>query len=680
MSFSLKLLGGVALRGEPGLLTGPAAQRFRLALLALLAAAYPRAVSRDKLMAWLWPERDTEPARHLLNQAVHALRRALGPEAILSAGDDLQFNAGVVDCDVVAFEEALARGEAASAAALYAGPFLDGFHLDGAPEFERWVDRERDRLAAAYAKVVDGLAEAAERAGDAGVAVEWWRARAAHDPYDSRVALRLMQALERAGNRAGALQHAVLHQQLLRTELEIEPTPEVLALAERLRREPVPAARSREPAIRASAKTTTELVDTEATASSGAVGDHPGLSTGSSPPAPARRRTLWYVAAVAALALAVGGGMRLAARSRQPAVVTAAPTTPAVVDEIAQAVARELDRRERGDTARRLPQHRTRSIPAYELYLRGNDPALLRSDSAARRGLEYFRRAIALDSTYAAAWAGLARLTYRISSEHPDSLAKAQASAEAAVRRALALDDSLGEAHAILGVIQGRKYDYAGAERHFRQAIALEPTRGRLREWFVDFLLMVGRPGEALVQAERALQLDPMSPTATAQVARALAGNNRCEEALARLETIAALDPPLLRAAPIAAQCLARMGQWDKALALLIPNAEIEDYKSLPLLGYMYGGAGRREEALAVQARLLDRWRSGAIGAYDLAFVPAGLGDRDQAFSWLDRAIEDGSFRFVPGTGTGLPGPPFDALQQDPRMDRLRERLGLQKR
>ena len=103
MSFSLKLLGGVTLAGERGALAGPAVQRHRLALLALLATVRPGTVSRDRLMAWLWPERDIEPARRLLNQAVHALRQALGADAILSVGEDLQLNPQVVQCDVVAF-------------------------------------------------------------------------------------------------------------------------------------------------------------------------------------------------------------------------------------------------------------------------------------------------------------------------------------------------------------------------------------------------------------------------------------------------------------------------------------------------------------------------------------------------------------------------------------------------
>jgi DNA-binding SARP family transcriptional activator/Flp pilus assembly protein TadD len=672
MSFSLKLLGGLTLAGENGPLTGPAVQRHRLALLALLAGARPRAVSRDKLMAWLWPERESEPARRLLNQAVHALRQALGPETILSAGDELQFNAAVIDCDVVAFEEALVAGAPDRAVPLYGGPFLDGFYLDDAPEFERWVDRERDRLAAAYAKAAESLAAAAERAGDSSGAVEWWKARSAHDPYDSRVALRLMQALERAGNRAGALQHAAAHRQLLREELEIEPPAEVRALVDQLRRTPpIPS-----PAPR------TEAAHQPADAQPLAPVTPPAAFP---PPAPAQPSVprqaptplLKYAAAALLLAAATAGAILLPSRGGE----TRATASPKVVDEIAKAVARELDRREHGDTGRELPQQRTRSLAAYELYLRGEDPTLIRSDSGARRGLEYFRRAVALDSTYAAAWVGVARLTYRTTGQGDSATrARARDESEAAVRKALALDASLAEAHALLGVLRAIAFDYSTAELHFRRALALEPRRSRNREWFVRFLLTTGRREEALAEAEHMVELDPLSPTGIAELARALAANGRCEEALARLETIREVNPPPLRVAPIAARCYGMLGRWAKAVAALRPQSERDSANTLALLGYMSARAGDREEALAIQARLLDLRRRGRVNALDLAYIPAALGDRDQAFALLDSASREGSLRFAPFGPVDPTDAPFDVLEGDPRLDRYREALGLQKR
>jgi DNA-binding SARP family transcriptional activator/TolB-like protein len=233
---SLTLLGGASLEGTAGAIRGPAAQRHRIALLALLSTS--RTVSRDKLQAYLWPERDAGAARKLLNQAVHHLRGALGEGAILSVGDELRLGTDAVECDVISFEAGLAAGDLDRAVDLYAGPFLDGFHLSDALEFERWVDRERQRLAGSYARALEGLAEAAEARGDAPSAVHWWSARAAHDPYDSRVAVSLMRALVAGGNHAGALRHAAVHRELLREELGTDAGPEVLALAEHLREDP----------------------------------------------------------------------------------------------------------------------------------------------------------------------------------------------------------------------------------------------------------------------------------------------------------------------------------------------------------------------------------------------------------------------------------------------------------
>jgi serine/threonine-protein kinase len=204
-------------------------------MLALLAVSPGYSLSRDKLMAYLWPERDAEHARLLLNQSVRTIRKALGTQVLRTAGDELRLDVGVVNCDVVAFEGALAARDPERAISLYRGPFLDGFGLSDAPEFERWEDRERDRLAGGYVRALEALAEAAEARQDFLSAAEWWRARAAHDPYDSRVALRLMQALEASGNRAGALQLASVHHRLLQEDFGVEPPPELQALADRLR-------------------------------------------------------------------------------------------------------------------------------------------------------------------------------------------------------------------------------------------------------------------------------------------------------------------------------------------------------------------------------------------------------------------------------------------------------------
>src|SRR5688572_7714227 len=127
--YSLKLFGSPTLETETAALTGRPVQRHRLALLALLALAPGQRLSRDKLIAYLWPERNSEHGRNLLKQATYVLRVELGDSALVSENDELKLNVETVEADVVSFEAALAESDFARAVELYRGPLLDGFFL-----------------------------------------------------------------------------------------------------------------------------------------------------------------------------------------------------------------------------------------------------------------------------------------------------------------------------------------------------------------------------------------------------------------------------------------------------------------------------------------------------------------------------------------------------------------------
>jgi DNA-binding SARP family transcriptional activator/TolB-like protein len=255
----LRTFGGLSLHGPDGPITGAATQRRRLALLALLAPAGDQGVSRDKVLAYLWPEGDTERARHALAQLVYAVRRTLGDDALLITSTAIRLNANVVSSDVAEFEEALARGDAGRAAELYAGPFLDGFYLGDSVEFERWAEEQRARLAQRAARALETLAREAASAGNPHFAASWWRRLAALEPLNARAAVGLMRSLADAGDRSGALQHARVHETLVRQELNAAPDPAVAELAERLRQEPDVAA-SVGPAARTAASPTPTTV------------------------------------------------------------------------------------------------------------------------------------------------------------------------------------------------------------------------------------------------------------------------------------------------------------------------------------------------------------------------------------------------------------------------------------
>ncbi|HEY9517547.1 MAG TPA: hypothetical protein VIQ74_17945, partial [Gemmatimonadaceae bacterium] len=166
MTITVQLLGGACLRSGDALLSGPPAQRHRIALLTLIVAAWPQPLSRHRAMALLWPERDTANSRRLLNLAVHVLRSALGEGAIDSTGDGLLLNPSRLSCDLHELRAAIAADEAARVVRLYTGPLLDGFHLDDSTEFGYWLDERRSELTHAYIGALLALAARQERSGD----------------------------------------------------------------------------------------------------------------------------------------------------------------------------------------------------------------------------------------------------------------------------------------------------------------------------------------------------------------------------------------------------------------------------------------------------------------------------------------------------------------------------------
>src|SRR5215211_3098943 len=240
----IQTFGSLSVRGDDGrALSGAAAQPRRMAILALLARAGERGLSRDKLLAMLWPDAEGDRGSRTLAQALYALRKELAAEDAITGARDLRFDPALVATDVGEFTSALSRGDYARAAELYDGPFLDGFHLAGVDEFNRWVERERAALVQDYTRVLESLARKAGTSGDAGTSVTWWRKLAAVEPLNARVTVGLMEALAAAGDRATAIKHARIYELLVEQELELPPDREVMALAGRLRAQPEPEAR-----------------------------------------------------------------------------------------------------------------------------------------------------------------------------------------------------------------------------------------------------------------------------------------------------------------------------------------------------------------------------------------------------------------------------------------------------
>ena len=223
----LKTFGGLSVDIDGTPATGAAQQRRTLGLLALLAAAGERGLSRDKLIASLWPETDAEHGRGLLKQACYALRRDLHAPDLFLGSIQLRLNPAVISSDVATFASALEEEDPAGAISCYTAPFLDGFYLNGGGEFETWAETERARLAGEYRAALEVLSIEATTRGEHRVAAGLWRRLLQLDPLSSHAALGLMTALDLAGERAEALRSGQAYGELVRSELGADPPAEL---------------------------------------------------------------------------------------------------------------------------------------------------------------------------------------------------------------------------------------------------------------------------------------------------------------------------------------------------------------------------------------------------------------------------------------------------------------------
>jgi len=383
----LETFGGLALTDRQEERPQP---RRRLALLARLAPSGAKGVSRDDLLALLWPERDFESARHSLDQLLYETRRALGASPVVG-GATLRLDPAVISCDLTEWEAALRRADLEAAVALYRGPFLQGFFLNGSATFEQWAERVRSQLTVAYRRTLESLATSTAAHGKPHDSIAWWRQLAAEDPIGSRVALGLMQMLAESGDRAGALEFFRVHERIVRAELDASPDSAVSAFAHSLRST---AERTPEPASSTRAIPATPTVEhAEDLVRRGVRADVVPPSVGSR--TTRRRNPLYASAAVVAVALSLYG-VSMISRNRG--------TTPMHRRSrplVAIAAAAPLGHA-------RPARHETTNIAAHELYERGSDPVLTRSDSGMALAIGYLRRAVTLDPSYAAAYAALA--------------------------------------------------------------------------------------------------------------------------------------------------------------------------------------------------------------------------------------------------------------------------------
>lgn len=347
----------------------------------------------------------------------------------------------------------------------------------------------------------------------------------------------------------------------------------------------------------------------------------------------------------------------------------------AVEDSISEQVAAALILKLTSDEKRRLTKHYTEDVEAYQAYLKGRYFWNKRTGEGVRKGGECFRRAIELDPLYALAYAGLAD-SYNVLGIYSASAPRETfTKARAAAVKALEIDDTLAEAHTSLAcVLHHLDWDWAGAEREYRRALELNPDYATTHHWYANYLMTMGRHAEAMEEMRRAQRLDPLSPIIEANIGNHLYYTRRYDEAIEHFRKMLEMEPDFYGTHSNLGGAYEQKGMHEEAISEFEKALALDDNLSTRAwLGHAYAIAGKTAAAHEVINDLKERAESRYISPYDIAMIYVGLGEREQAFAWLDRAYEDRSDSLV----WLKIDPRLDSIRSDPRLIDLTERVGL---
>lgn len=313
---------------------------------------------------------------------------------------------------------------------------------------------------------------------------------------------------------------------------------------------------------------------------------------------------------------------------------------------------------------------------AYLEWVKGRYHWNQRTAESLEKGLTSFQRALDIDPTYGAAYAGLADCYTALGYGSYLAPKVAFERAKAAARQALILDAGLAEAHASLGYVYlYYDWDFSAAEREFQRALALDASSVTAHEWYGIYLTAMGRFADAHAQIALAQQLDPLSVAINTDVGFVTYYSGRSAEAVTQLRASLDMNPAFPLAHLWLGRAYEQQKNYDAAIvALKTADTALVDWPvTMAALGHVYGVAGRRPEARQVLDDLRALSARKYVTPYGVALVHAGLGNIEEAFTALDQAVADRSHWLV---WLKL-DPRFDNLHSDPRFDALVRRIGL---
>ena len=347
----------------------------------------------------------------------------------------------------------------------------------------------------------------------------------------------------------------------------------------------------------------------------------------------------------------------------------------AVQEDIAREITDKLQVKLTGEQKKSLARRQTPNSEAYQDYLKGLYYWNKRTPAGLQTAIEHFNAAITKDPTFALAHAGLADSYAVLSTFAAVPPRECFPKARTAALKALQIDENLGEAHAVLAEVKALyDLDWAGAEKDFKRAIELNPGYATAHQWYGLYIARMGRFDEALAEIKRAQELDPLSLIVNSLVGYVLYHSRRYDQAIEQQRQTLAMDPSFGHAHFVLGQTYVAKRMYPEAIAEFraVPKSA-QAFAPIAGLGHAYAVSGSRAEAQKILDGFLTRSKRGYFPAWAIATVYIGLGDKDQAFDWLGKAVEErGEYAVWLKTD-----PLYDPLRSDPRFPDLLRRLNL---
>ena len=343
-----------------------------------------------------------------------------------------------------------------------------------------------------------------------------------------------------------------------------------------------------------------------------------------------------------------------------------------VQDSIAERVAGALSVKITGEDRESLTKRYTADTDAYQLYMRGRYYLNKSTEADFRKSIVYFQQALERDSNYALAYAGLADSYVQLGFFGLMPMNESHSRAREAAVRALQIDDGLGEARASLAIILTTYYwDWAEAEKQFKQAIEQSPNYAPAHNWYSQYLSFTGRHDEALKQALRAQEIDPLSLFINSNIGLVLFLARQYDRSIAASQKTLELDPDFAVAHMIMGLSYVQKGMYEEGISAFQKAKAQPDSRAL--LGYAFAVSGREKEARRILDDLNHESKQKYVASAPVAIAYMGLGEKNRAIELLEKAFDERLWEM----GMLKINPVFDPLRSDPRFERLVQRVGL---